>query len=227
MIQLHSPLQRPFSDIQYIGVAICGSQQQRHVGILFRTNKNENPRILHLPFHNRLVCESPDHSYYWTHCSGFSDDEQLQLAVWFDRVWAVNGSRVPYGIAYSSTGHFDPITGTFVPSDQNCGLTCATFVMALFEDFAFPVLDAASWQPRDNDAEWQRQIVDALQSDMNKHPTLYTATHLADQIKNIGIAVRYRPEEVAASANISATPPLMFENAVPFGKEVLVQMGLE
>jgi hypothetical protein len=228
MIQLYSP-RLPYPDISYIGIAIQeAGYDQRHVGVLFRIDINEAPKLLHLAFHLRLKCET--HSkyaseYYWLHCSGFSDDEQLQLAVWFEKVFSINGNHIPYGLAYSSTGYFDQ-NGVFIKSDKNCGLTCATFIMALFEDFGFPIIDISSWVSRDDDAEWQKRIIASMREDKANHPDLYSDTHIDDQILNIGVAARFRPEEVAASANAFKDEPMTFQVAEPLGKEVLIQMGI-
>ena len=39
---------------------------------------------------------------FWLDCPGFDDDEQLQLAVWFEKIFLVNGKNIPYGLAYKS-----------------------------------------------------------------------------------------------------------------------------
>jgi hypothetical protein len=228
MIQLQSP-QQPYPDISYVGIAITGDINQRHIGILFRTNKQNAPKLLHLAFHQRLKCEDSSEyasEYYWLHCPSFSDDEQLQLAVWFEKVFSINGRSIPYGLAYSSMGYFDQ-NGTFIQSERKCGLTCATFVMALFEDFNFPIIDVDSWVSREDDIDWQNHIIDMMKADQNKHPNLYSDSHIINQSSNIGVALRFRPEEVAVSANIFEDNPVVFEIAEPLGKELLKKMGLK
>jgi hypothetical protein len=225
MIQLNSP-QHPYPDIPHIGIAIHGDLNQRHVGILFRTNQNEEPKLLHLAFHLRLRCDAPSEyssQNYWLHCSGFSNEEQLQLAVWCKNIFAANKNKIPYGLAYSSMGFFDQ-NGTFIHSSYGCGLTCATFVMALFEDFGLPIIDITSWKTRADDAEWQKHIVDAIKEDHNKHPDFYSNTHIENQILNIGIALRFRPEEVAASVNIYKDQPITFQVAEPLGKDLVTKL---
>lgn len=224
MIQLHTPEQKPYFDIPYIGVVIKEvTENQRHIGLLFRTDKQNEPKMLHLAFHYRLQCEQP--SGYWLHCSGFDEDEQLLLAVWFENVWLVNKERIPYGLAYSSNGYFD-VSGTFVQSNKNCGLTCATFVMALFNDFGFQIINVDTWESRDSDSVWQNDIVTAMKRDQDNNPKLYSKTHIQEQVNNIGIAVRFRPEEVAASAYVFDDVPVSFQTAAKLGKDVLLKMGL-
>lgn len=228
-MQLQSP-QQPHPNISsYIAIAITGDSSQRHIGILFRKNKNNPPKLLHLAFHSRLKCDEAveyANDYFWLQCPSFSDDEQLQLAVWFETIFAVNGNNIPYGLAYSSSGHFGQ-NGKFIQTNGNRGLTCATFVMALFEDFGIPIIDINSWIPRDTDKDWQESIINYMQKDMNNNPHLYANTHINSQISNIGVAVRFRPEEVAASANVFEDELIIFQNAEPLGKDLLAQMGIE
>jgi hypothetical protein len=226
-MQLQSP-QQPYPDISsYIAIAITGDNNQRHIGLLFRTDRNHAPKLLHLAFHSRLKCDEPvkyANDYFWLHCPSFSDDEQLQLAVWFEKIFSVNGNNIPYGLEYGSSGHFQQ-NGKFIQTNENIGLTCATFVMALFEDFSFPIVNIESWESRDDDKKWQERIVVCMQEDMNKNPHLYTNTHITTQILNIGIAVRFRPEEVAVSANVFQNEPIMFRAAEVGGKDLLKLMG--
>jgi|WetSurSiteA1Bulk_404760.scaffolds.fasta_scaffold00007_22 hypothetical protein len=220
---------QPYPNISsYIAIAITGDNNQRHIGVLFRKDKNNPPKLLHLAFHSRLQCDEPIEyasKFFWLHCPSLSEDEQLQLAVWFETIFAVNGSNIPYGLAYSSSGYFDQ-NGKFIQTNENIGLTCATFVMALFEDFDLPIIDTESWMSRDDDKKWQKKIIECMEKDMKKYPHLYSNTHIETQISNIGVAVRFRPEEVAVSANIFEDGLITFQQAEPLGKKLLEQMGI-
>lgn len=225
MIQLQLP-QQPYPDISYIGIAITGDINQRHVGILFRTDKNHEPRLLHLAFHLRLKCDNPSeyaNEYFWLHCPGLSDEKQL--AVWIETIFRINGNKVPFGLAYSSIEHFNQ-SGSFNQSGENCGFTCATFIMALLEDFGFPIIDIESWVYRDDDKEWHRLIISAMENDQRKNPHLYSDTHINSQLSNIGIAVRFRPEEVAVSASVFNDNLITFQEAEPLAKKLLEQMNI-
>jgi hypothetical protein len=65
-----------------------------------------------------------------------------------------------------------------------------------------------------------------MKQDQYNHPDLYSDTHINDQISNIGVAARFRPEEVAASANVLKDEPVTFHVAEPLGNDILMQMGL-
>lgn len=225
MINIFTPQERPYNNITYIAIAISGNSSQRHVGLLFRTNISKDPRYLHLAFHYRLKCEDPSNEY-WLDCPGFTEDEQLQLATWFKKIIKVNGEKIPYGISYSPDTYFDNNSGRYIESNDHCGLTCATFVMALFKDFGFSIINPDTWIARQNDQEWHCQIVKAMKHDQIKNPNLYSDDHINRQISLIGIAISFRPEEVAAAANIMQNVPATFEQIEPLGHDVLSKMGL-
>lgn len=226
MIALQYP-QQPYPDISsYIGIAIQGDEEQRHIGILFRTNTDDEPKLLHLAFHQRLRCEDSTYyakDYHWLLCPGFSEDEQLQLAVWCETIYSQNGSQIPYGLTYSLTGYFQQ-NGIFKPSEIDCGLTCATFIMALFEDFGFKIIDTQSWPCRTDDEVWHNNIIKAMKCDQERHPELYSQSHIAAQETHIGLASRFRPEEVAASAHVFTENPLKLEDAEPIGQNLLSKL---
>lgn len=222
---LHCP-QHPYPDIKYIGIAIQGTKEQRHIGILFRTNRQDPPKLLHLAFHQRLICESPEYyssEYHWLLCPGFSEDEQLQLAVRCEKIYSRNGRHIPYGLSYSLRGYFKQ-NGDFNPPEKDCGLTCATFIMAIFDDFGYPIIDIGSWPCREEDAIWHRNIIDAMKNDQERHPELYSREHIGAQEKHIGIAARFRPEEVAGSAHAYIDDPLTFEEIEPLGRSLLEKL---
>ena len=229
MIQLQSPSKSFLSDSSYIGIAISGDQNQRHVGILFRRDKINTPELLHLAFHMHLRCEAPGESnieYYLLHCPNLSEDEQLQLAVWFKQVFLANNKNIPYGIEYSSIRYFSD-DGTYLLLERNCGLTCSTFVLALFRDFAYELVDIDSWEKRSDDEEWQKNIIKSMKSQSERHSDLYPATYIDAQVAKIGIAVRFRPEEVAVSAHLCDGTPIKFDEAKREGENLLLQMGLQ
>ncbi len=188
MIHLHSPQQLCPEFSSYIGIGIQGNASQRHIGILFRNNKEDKPKLLHLAFHLRLKCDSYEkfnNDYFWLICPNLDDDEQLQLASHVKSVFDKNQNRIPYGLAYSSIGSFDS-DGTLIENSKNLGLTCATFVMALFNDFGFPIIDTDSWELRADDTIWQNHIINCMKDDRKTHPQIYSETHIDEQIKNTG-----------------------------------------
>lgn len=212
MINSHSSLDASLSEFRQIRMAV--KKDASHVGIIVCIKEGEDQRLLHLGFHHDLryevlsEVENWETDYAWLDFSGFSDREMKQLAVWMDTIWSVNRNNIPYGIAYSGAGYFDYATGKFVSSHTGKGLTCATFVMAMFEDFLLPIIEANSWLPRDSDQNFYNRIIAAL--DYLVAYGKAEASHVDAQKAAMGSASRYRPAEVAVSGAAYLGEPINF-----------------
>ena len=96
-------------------------------------------------------------------------------------------------------------------------MTCATFVLLVFELAAIQLLDETSWlEGRDasrkaEDLLAQRRIVAFLERTDPRH-----AAHIAGELG----AVRVRAEEVAAASGL-APHPVMYAAAAPEGERLL------
>ena len=215
MVYVHSPQKKPYSEVATLAVAISGDEDQRHLGVLIRIEPEEHLKFVHLAFHHDLRCGEPESDAFYVECSGLDPDEQLTFAVWVEAVQDANGPNIPYSFAYTS-GNFDS-SGRFIRREDGVGLTCATFVVALFEDFAFPIVDVESWSPRADDVDFQKKIVNALTK-------CCPGAHTEAQREAIGKASRFRPEEICGCAHVCDGTPLRFEEGVRLGVEVLTQM---
>ena len=224
MIQLYSLQSRALPERHGIWLAIRDSGATRHTGIVFRLEANAPALFLHLGFHHELHCEPLAASYAWLECPGFSADEQLQIAVWLETIWSVNREFVPYGITFSGAGYFDRSTGRFVASATGNGLTCATFVMAVFSDFFFPIVEWTTWPSRGSDAEFHQYIVDILESRVKDGRA--TREHVDMQIDAIGHAPRFRPEEVVAAGGGYLGNPLTFETSELLSRHLLHDLSV-
>ena len=212
MINSHSSQDASFSEFRLIRLAI--TKQAKHIGIIVRIKPDQAPRLLHLGFHHDLRYDelaSVDHwetNYAWLDFSGFSDREMKQLAVWMETIWNVNWKNVPYGVAYSGAGYFDSVTGKFISSHTGRGLTCATFVMAMFEDFLFPIVEWGSWPQRSSDQGFLTFIIGKLDDFVAQGKA--EAAHVDAQKAALGIAPRYRPGEVAVAGAAYLGDPINF-----------------
>ena len=96
------------------------------------------------------------------------------------------------------------------------GLTCASFVLAVFPAAGLALADYATWpSDRPGDRQWQEKIIQSLEGRADQ-------THLEHPHNEIG-AVRYRPEEVAAATAL-APPAVQFERAEHLGMQILDRM---
>ncbi|MGK5021055.1 hypothetical protein [Janthinobacterium sp. LB2P10] len=206
----------PFSEPRYIAIAITGSETQRHLGVFFRTDLKNVPLILHLGFHYELHLEEIKDRYCWLPMDGFDVEEQQALALWFETIWEINGHKVPYGVNYSSSRHFNN-RGAYAASDEDGGLTCATFVLSIFEDQGYTLIDTATSYRREDDVEWQKIILSHLATKASRE-------YIENQSQFLGIAARYRPEEVAGAASVNRGTPIQFDSAIDLGVLVLGKM---
>lgn len=224
MIQVYSLRDKPFPEASGVWLAI--KADGTHVGIAFLIAGNA-PMFLHLAFHHDLRCEVADRDafklrYALLTLAGFSAAEQLEMAVWFEALGRENEDLVPYGLIFSGGGYFDKASKEFVRSDTGVGLTCATFVMTLFSDFGFPIVDWATWPVRPDDAGFQQNIVDALQQQVDAG--FASQEHVDAQMAAIGTAARYRPVEVVASGGAYLGDMVAFPTAELLGKHLAADL---
>ena len=199
MERVHSPSDKPYDQINYVALAIkTVDDDQRHIGILFRDDRGRKVTFLHLAFHLQLRIEAPNPTYWWIDPA--IDPRRLRhLAGICRQISAANGSDFPYGFS-SPNDWFDEETLERLHGPSKIGLTCSTFILAVFRTGGLMLLDHEEWPHRDGDEAWQRHVIGQLEE--------YgaPANHIAAVQKDIG-AVRVRPEEVGAAAALPARPP--------------------
>lgn len=199
--------------IEWIGVELSVFDEgQRHIGVLYRSLHTGEVRLLDLKWHHRMSDRLPSGDGL-TIQSGLDSMNAQLMAIYCQTVVEANAKgEIPYGIGFNGD-EFDPLTGEWIYEKEGEGLTCATFVMALFEAQGFSLLEREDWRFREEDERWQEEIVGILERNA-------PAEHLRSQQDKIGKSVRYRPEEVAAGVE-SENPPLSFESAEKRGKDLL------
>lgn len=185
MERICDPQVRPFDEIAAIAVAIRAVDAgQRHVGIAFKDG--EGVRLLHLAWHCSLRCEPPDERYFWIE-SDIHPRRARQVAAICRQVIRANAANgIPF--AFSAPNDcFDRTTFEFLVGPSRVGLTCATFVLAVFDRAGLPLIRYETWPHRADDEVWQHGNPDV------------EVGHLDGLRSELG-SVRYRPEEVAAAA---------------------------
>lgn len=205
------------------------NRQRCHLGVLTYESEATDPRYIHLAFHSMLKNDGFDvvdnNRHFIILCPSLDEDEQLQLAIRTKKVFDKNKHKVPYSIAYGQPPFFDHDGQVTEQSAHETGFTCATFVMSLFNDMGYDIIDLNSWQIRDDDGDWQEEIVKTMAWHQSHNPALYPdKSHVANQNKFIRTAHRYRPEEVAASAHVHEFEPIEFNQAVELGQSVVRKM---
>jgi hypothetical protein len=133
-------------------------------------------------------------------------------------VWRANQKQgIPYGFS-PPTDCLDADTGEFLIGTTRHGLTCASFVLAVFHRAGLPLVVYENWPTsRPGDREWQAKIMRVLER------TGADRAHV-DAVRNEVGSVRFRPEEVAAAATASPLPA-DFKTASERGQQVLERLA--
>jgi hypothetical protein len=179
-----------------------------HAGIVFRPSDGIGA-VVHLAWHCQLECDPPSG---WAHV--VPDLDPVDLIVIAAHCVTLRDVRpeVPYGLAFENSS-FDE-DGKFVSGPGESGLTCATFVLAVFDWARVRLLDQPSWQTRPEDVTIQQRLAGYLKKTANARPE-----HVAAVEAEVG-CVRFRSEE-AAAASAMKERPIAFERAAHAGLEVV------
>jgi hypothetical protein len=113
---------------------------------------------------------------------------------------------IPYAFQSGHNNRFNNRTGELMLGEW-LGLTCSTFVLAVFESVGLPLVDFDSWEPRAEDDARHAQLL----ADMRTSLPPTEAGHIAAVAANLP-CIRVRPEETAAAAMFS-TRPVEFREA--------------
>jgi hypothetical protein len=199
-----------------LAIGVSG-RNQRHVGILYRPRLSARPRFLHLAGHLTLNDDGlvPE---------GFRGVLVTDLPGWVEPTLVALCKRtaasdthdgLPYGFGYQpSTVMRDPHTGKLTLRGPS-GLTCATFVLAIFDLANVQLADLTTWKDRDGDREWKERVITHLKSQLN-------ASEL-EAIRRDTSSVRVRPEDAAGSATVQSRPA-HFDQAVFAGNGILGEL---
>lgn len=217
---LYSPSERDFSEVEHVAVAITMLKKPygpTHVGILHRDESNGSVNFLHLWWRNQLRNEQPRASYGWA-TPNILKRRARQIAAFCRRVFRLNSSPnpgIPYGFSPPG-GALDP-NGRFQAGEKHKGLTCASFVLAVFDRMHSPLLDCETWPSSSlEDKEWQRRQLEELGTEDIPVEEL-------EAIKSELGETRYHPEQVAAAAT-SELIPLNFKEAEALAELVIQQL---
>ena len=215
-MRAYSNQQRPFTEVRHVAVAIAVYREgQQHTGILHKAENLDGVKLGHLEWHNRLKESDPNDSYLWVD-PPIPTRRARQVAARCREILRENARGIAY--AFSPPNDcFDAETGHFLLGPSRVGLTCATFVLAVFAAAGIRLAEYNSWpQKRPGDAEWQQFVIEQLEQGGAGDE------HLALVKKEAG-AVRYRPEDVAGCA-ASDQLPCSFTIAESLSQEILNQL---
>lgn len=189
----HSP-----AELRIVGVGIYRSAA--HIGVLCREPADKRLRFIHLAFHDDLRLEDDiTKCFLWIEAK-LEDEPAAVVAAQARRVYRrERRGGVPYG--------FSPYTGYFGPRGEirwtapGNGLTCATFVLAVFDAAGVRLAQGETWpSDRDEDKQFQREMVELVRTQ-----SMATAAHLKGMKADIG-QVRFRVLEVGGAVAADSYP---------------------
>jgi hypothetical protein len=217
MERVHIATEKPFSEVRFVAVALKPiDETQRHIGLLHRGDDRHEPMMLHLAWHLDLRNEPARADYVWVDPT-IHERRAKQVAAFCRRVWRQNGKSIPYAFSHPNDC-FDPTTAQFLFGKTKLGLTCATFVLAVFHAVGLQLLDLDSWPTRPDDVEWQRNVLGLLSE----------RGASADHLRSVEAeprAARFRPEETGGAA--AHRPwPVPFAVAAEVGRQIVALMAV-
>lgn len=195
-----------------LGIGIVESPECKtwHIGIIY--NKNGQTWLIHLAWDCSLKDEPIPENFYWG-LSSLDNDERALIASYVPEL--KNNKDIRYAFINKNKIVFDT-DGKYIIRPPGEGLTCATFVMEVFEWLYLPVVDQKSWETRDTDQPFFDCILKFLKKQMSD-----------DYIKHIEEnrdVPRFRPEEIAAGV-ISDEFPLSFQKALKISRKIVSEIN--
>ncbi len=185
-----------------------------HLGIVIRPDKNakhassDGISLLHLKQHYDLAWETIATGYYCV-VPALPVERQTQVAVFCEVVRDRLKGKLPFAVKYKGAT-FDR-SGRLV-SKEGRGLTCATFVLAIFRSIGINLILHEEWPERQSDLRWHSAIVETLRK------RGASKEHIA-AVEAEAPCARYLPQEVAA-AGTAAEMPISFKYAKPVGHAI-------
>lgn len=172
-----------------------------HIGLIYMRPDNTRG-VLHLAWHHRLTHEDVPDEVVHVHPAPRAEPARLMfVAAMCERIWKRHRRNIPYGFKYDRS-KFEQDGTIHLGPDEN-GLTCATFVLAVFHSVGVRLLDVGTWPERPEDEEHLRGLLNRLEERCED------SAHL-DALRKETSCARYRPLEVAGGASFA---PASFETA--------------
>jgi hypothetical protein len=219
---VHLSSESPFAGVRHLGVVIRAVDALDpnepfglHSGFLYQLDDGE-PRINHLGWHFAMHDHPADDARYLWANTGLDEGNSHLIAAWL-ALRRTHPNDIPYGFdAHGAC--FDQVTQDFVPPPLGKGLTCATYIKAVFSHFGFDLLDEITWPlDRPSDRSWQVSVVEELR----KHAS---EDHVIALTNDVG-ARQFRPAEVVGAAILpSDSWPVALNDVAAIAQSIIVDV---
>ncbi|HAV1620259.1 TPA: hypothetical protein JG829_002970 [Enterobacter hormaechei subsp. steigerwaltii] len=192
--------------------------QQRHLGLFLKPEGDESVQLLHLAWHNDFRLDNNvGAGYYYLPTFNGCEETLAEIFVdWLITVWEENRDGLPYSILYNDADFAFDASGKVRELSIGEGFTCSTFVLECFKSQGYDLIKYETWPSRPDDINWCGTIFYYLDKSGTE------AQHVLAQ-RACKTVTRYRPEEVAAAANLSRfdKKKLSFDEVAPLSCDIV------
>ncbi|NOS87866.1 MAG: hypothetical protein HOP34_04885 [Methylococcaceae bacterium] len=187
------------------------ASRQLHVAALYRFDNCLKIGDLQSHLRTRRAEARSSNHLFWV-APDLSEEDQRILAAKIDAWLDENENMIPYSVAHPGGVVFRD--NVWIGNEPGQGLTCATFIVELFNELGIPFINVETWQERIGDIEWAEWILSLLSENMPPE-------HIKAQKEKIGQTVRIRPSDIAAAGYVvtqEMVAPLHFDEVNPISE---------
>ncbi len=186
-----------------------------HIGFIYQNELENKIKICHLCWHFKLKNEEFNDPKYYCEEVNLNYLNKKFLIASFQNISDLNDSNIPYGFRIPIETYDKE--NIYVGNVKGEGLTCATFILTVFEKNGYKILNRESWKLREDDSNWQNFIIKHLAVTPGVSPD-----HLESAKQMIGSVVRFRPDEVFSCAVVDDVTKwdIDFSEAIKMANEI-------
>lgn len=223
MHRVHDSIAEPLS-VPHLAIAIKDTGNGTHAGIFYRVEQASQYRLLHLAWHHDLRIDGPNPTYHWVEVP-LPQLRLQQVAAICEHVAKTNApGSIPYAFG-SPVDCFDRNTYQYLIGRDNSGLTCATFVLAVFHLAGIPLVRYNTWPPGSvEDQQFQTQVAEILEEQFVNGAPNVTASDIATIRSEVGVS-RFSAEHVAAAGMLQKwRRPISYSSASRWGRKIVSKL---
>ena len=144
----------------------------------------------------------PTAAFAWA-VPDFDDDVLEQVASFCESV-GKEPRHLTYAFEIGSSSQLAKRGDHFVAIGSD-GFTCATLVLAIFQSLLVPLIDLASWHMRQEDTDWQKEVIALMKKLRDRKKMQVTDAHLEALEKQLP-CIRYSPHIVIGACRVGGHP---------------------
>lgn len=208
-----------------LAIFIMRTGDGSHTGILFRMN---GVLIIQDPLWHERFRSSPCDDIPHFVMLRLEPEEEHDVRVMCQVIHARRNNRIldsayciPYAFRQSNKNIINRATGE-VELVDGVGMSCSTFVLAVFQSVGIPLVNIDTWQTREGDLARHEALLQKMRDGIPGFAPPAPSDHIT-LVEKEKHCMRVRPEEVAATGMYNGLPAT-FEQLVPAGEWILSQL---